>query len=288
MADPSTIDEWLSLAGQHEAAARKLAGARPTAAQGYWHAGMAIECALKAAIMHHERLNTWPSISSRRELYTHDVRDLFRLAGIQVQATDATAPAWHVALQWDRNQGVRSAANASKSGAVHDRVSIRKARGRDMAAPTLEVKYMDAGHEYLRTLRRFGLDPLALFWAYDHVAKQFVLVLVSEFFDVVGPLEISKLLFRAYNASVTPKSIDPFIIRLHSHTQPISMLMLHRTGHGVVGKPGPDVAIAGGTIGGMELKAEWLIASRDYTGKSTVDLVGRWDRIGRTLSKMAA
>lgn len=103
--DPQSPSEWLSLVRQHEAAARALAQTRLAAAQAYFHVGLATECALKAYIMWSERLNSWPDIGSRRELYTHDLRKLVEIAGIELRTTDPTGPSWAVVLQWDRGQG---------------------------------------------------------------------------------------------------------------------------------------------------------------------------------------
>jgi hypothetical protein len=105
MSDPVSVDEWLQLVRQHEEAARHLLQNKKAASQGYWHSGMAVECALKAYIMRKERLNGWPSKAARPELYTHDLIALARIAGITLDPTDPRAPAWHVSLQWNRNQG---------------------------------------------------------------------------------------------------------------------------------------------------------------------------------------
>lgn len=75
---------------------------------------------------------------------------------------------------------------------------------------------MRAGEDYLAALRKLGIEPEALFWAIDHARETPVLMLVSRYFDAVGPLAIQTALFKAYNAAVTPKEIDPFIVRLHS------------------------------------------------------------------------
>lgn len=104
MADPDSIDEWLSLCRQHEISATALSDNKTAALQGYFHAGLAVECALKAYIMWAERLNSWPSRDSRPELYTHDLRALREMAGIIVKPTEPQAPCWHVVLQWDRAQ----------------------------------------------------------------------------------------------------------------------------------------------------------------------------------------
>jgi hypothetical protein len=80
----------------------------------------------------------------------------------------------------------------------------------------IDVTRKKAGADYLTALKRFGLDPEALFWAWDRVDEQLILILVTRFFDVVGPLAVSQILFKAYNAAITPGEIDPFIVRVHS------------------------------------------------------------------------
>lgn len=70
-----------------------------------FHCGMGVECAIKAYIMHVERMNRWPDRGERPDLYVHDIRKLAAIAGISITATAPQAPAWHVMSQWDRNQG---------------------------------------------------------------------------------------------------------------------------------------------------------------------------------------
>lgn len=77
---------------------------RLTRSQVIHHCGLAVECALKAYICARERFNEWPSQSSRRDLYTHDLRKLRTIAGIEIEPADALAASWHVMLQWDRAQ----------------------------------------------------------------------------------------------------------------------------------------------------------------------------------------
>ncbi len=105
MADPQGAEEWMALVRQHEQAARRMVTDKVAAAQGHWHAGIAVECALKAYIMRRERLNGWPSKEARPELYTHNLRTLLSVAGITLSSRDPVGPSWSVVLQWDRNQG---------------------------------------------------------------------------------------------------------------------------------------------------------------------------------------
>jgi hypothetical protein len=103
--DPNSIEGWLQLSRSHEGSAKLLAENKDLAAQGFWHAGMAVECALKAYIFKKERFNDWPSKERRPDLWTHDLRELVKVAGIVLKPSDPTAAAWHVVLQWDRAQG---------------------------------------------------------------------------------------------------------------------------------------------------------------------------------------
>jgi hypothetical protein len=105
VADPNTPEEWLSLADQHQATALAVVGHRLAAGQAMFHAGLAVECALKAYIMRRERLNGWPSRDTRPELYVHDLRKLREMAGIAIGSRDPQTPSWHLFLQWDRSQG---------------------------------------------------------------------------------------------------------------------------------------------------------------------------------------
>jgi hypothetical protein len=88
--NPDTVEDWLTLCKSHEDSAKKLCDDKSLAMQGFFHAGMAVECALKAYIFRKERFNIWPSK---------------QIAGVVPSAGDPTAPGWHVVLQWDRAQG---------------------------------------------------------------------------------------------------------------------------------------------------------------------------------------
>ena len=96
-----------------------------------------------------------------------------------------------------------------------------------MADRTLPASFLSAGQDYLISLRKLGLDPEALLWAIDKTLDEFVLVLVTSHFDFAGPLEVYRLLTKAYNLSATPKDISPFIIRLHSPRQAVGASVLN-------------------------------------------------------------
>jgi hypothetical protein len=75
--------------------------------QAYHHCGLGTACALKAYIMWREGLNGWPDRSIRPELHTDSLKDLVRIAGINLSTLDPIGPSWATVLQWDRGQEPR-------------------------------------------------------------------------------------------------------------------------------------------------------------------------------------
>ncbi|MBB5046002.1 hypothetical protein HNR60_000744 [Rhodopseudomonas rhenobacensis] len=72
------------------------------------NAGFAVECCLKAAIMKKERLNRWPDRETAPDLWTHDLRVLFKRLGIDPLSFDPrspVAPALKMVLDWRREHG---------------------------------------------------------------------------------------------------------------------------------------------------------------------------------------
>jgi len=51
--------------------------------KAFMDAGMAIECALKYAVIRATGMNSWPAQNARRDLYTHDLPELARVAGLE-------------------------------------------------------------------------------------------------------------------------------------------------------------------------------------------------------------
>ena len=162
-----------------------------------------------------------------------------------------------------------------------------------MDTPELDVTRHKAGARYLEALRKLGLEPVALFWAYDAAVKHFVLVLITEFFDLKGPYEISKLLFKAYNAAATPQEIDPFIVRLHSPAQSairsLRMPTHIRPVDQRTGRPtGTAVEIKTSTHGDLTVSPQWTYKFGRVSKKISVDLRRRWSRFERNVTDLAA
>lgn len=78
---------------------------------------------------------------------------------------------------------------------------------------------LKAGREYLIALRKLGFNPDAILWAGVGGAPAdgpMELLIVTTWADNIGPKAIYDLLFEAYDASATPKEIDPFVVSLFS------------------------------------------------------------------------
>lgn len=157
---------------------------------------------------------------------------------------------------------------------------------------SLPTQHVKAGTEYLASLRKLGLDPEGLMWAYDQTVDEFVLVLITAHFDFAGPHEIYRLLTRAYNASATPADITPFIVRLHSPKQAIVPELRKAYGWQVEVKPvhemaqGVDLKITL-TVGDLSFLREWIYVMREQK-MAPADRNRRWNRFRDHVEKLAA
>jgi hypothetical protein len=98
-AGPITADDWEAAARQKLKAAIHLQQIR-SLPEAYEQAGFAVECALKARIMRHERLNQWPSRERRRELYSHGLSFLLRASGLESRIVAETLNASDIGVAW--------------------------------------------------------------------------------------------------------------------------------------------------------------------------------------------
>jgi hypothetical protein len=80
----------------------------------------------------------------------------------------------------------------------------------------LPLGYMKSGQDYLSAIKKLGLHPIFFGWGREISTQQWLLGMVTSIIDAGGPLELNRLLFKAYNAEVTPKEVSPFIIRVYS------------------------------------------------------------------------
>lgn len=132
--DIETAEEWEARARAKLVAAKHLRQVKQME-EAYHMAGVAVECALKALVMRHERLNRWPGRDTRPDLYVHDLSGLLAKAGLenamdqQALAVTTVASAWLVVKDW--TIGSRYAA----------KVKVRLARDMVEAAEEL-IKWM--------------------------------------------------------------------------------------------------------------------------------------------------
>ena len=107
-ADPTAAD-WARAARESMRDAEALGAARSWR-NAYVLAGQAVEHALKGRIMRHLGLNRWPPRRARGELYTHDLGELAKLAGIwetleiTVSRAEPLGNAWMIAKDFAINK----------------------------------------------------------------------------------------------------------------------------------------------------------------------------------------
>ncbi|MFG1265922.1 hypothetical protein [Xanthobacter aminoxidans] len=102
MSGAQSPDEWLELSQHHRQAAAALAGNKALANQELFHIGLSVECALKAYIMHSQRMNSWPTKEERPDLWEHSTKKLALAAALPLTAVPALKPRLLTMFQWYR------------------------------------------------------------------------------------------------------------------------------------------------------------------------------------------
>ena len=64
-----------------------------------------------------------------------------------------------------------------------------------MATNEVTETQMANAREFTKSLSTIGFDMDGVFWAYDKEDERQVLLVVTDFFDVKGPLEIYRQIF---------------------------------------------------------------------------------------------
>jgi len=77
-----SVEEWWRQVENKRRAAATLRDKRRLCRECYHLCGVAVEFALKAAIMKSGRFNRWPSREARPDLHTHNLRILFGMLGV--------------------------------------------------------------------------------------------------------------------------------------------------------------------------------------------------------------
>jgi hypothetical protein len=124
MANERTLFQRLAELRLHEA---KLLSREHQPSGAYYLAGYAIECALKAIIAAQFRANEIPDKALVNRVYTHDLADLVKLAGLESQLDAARRSdseldrRWSVVKNWNE-QGRYSAWTEDQAAAIIDAV----------------------------------------------------------------------------------------------------------------------------------------------------------------------
>lgn len=149
-----------------------------------------------------------------------------------------------------------------------------------------------AGEEFLCALRKLGLNPDALLWAFETNANnRMVLILMTSFFDYAGPLEVSRLLFKAYNASAIPSEINPFIVRLHSPRQAFGRELMRLKPSITDSATGRSVPAGSGTLWAWEEGLSFAfdgVLKFPSRASTTVEQSRRWHRFSQNVDRLAA
>ena len=160
-----------------------------------------------------------------------------------------------------------------------------------MADETLNLdrRKWDAGAEYLAALRKLGLEPEVLAWGFCGPDSRVELVLVSSWVDNVGPKVLYDLLFAAYDASATPKEIDPFIVSVYSSRSVLGHQLSSMIEHAgqdsrLFNGSGTILVLGGGEV--MVPASMVYIARRSH--RSKMEELRRFKRFEREVTALAA
>lgn len=98
-----TADDFVARAEDKRAVAYAMVNDRKHCREAWNAAGTAVEFELKALIIRRRRWNAWPSKDSYPELYTHDLKLLFKESGVDLTAVPPELRGrLKVAFDWDR------------------------------------------------------------------------------------------------------------------------------------------------------------------------------------------
>lgn len=154
---------------------------------------------------------------------------------------------------------------------------------------------LTAGREYLTALRKLGFDPDVMAWAGageadpgHEGAGRFELLLVTTWADNIGPKAVYDLLFEAYDASATPKEIDPFIVTLFSPQTRVAADLLGaiRTARSPRLPPGGQPIMILGMLDYFTT-TDWIIVGREPRSTRFED-ARRFGAFQRNVQKLAA
>lgn len=83
------------------------------------------------------------------------------------------------------------------------------------ARRAIGMSEINAGIDYASKLLEYGLRPHLICWTYPQKRGEAELAIVTPLVELVGPLTIYEVLFKAYDAATLPREIDPFRVTLY-------------------------------------------------------------------------
>lgn len=98
-----TADGLWARAESKASVAEAMVDDRKNCREAWYNAGVAMEFALKSVISRRRGYNRWPEKAGNEAIYTHDLRVLFREAGLNIsQVPKSLRGALQTAFEWDR------------------------------------------------------------------------------------------------------------------------------------------------------------------------------------------
>lgn len=166
-----------------------------------------------------------------------------------------------------------------------------------MADEALPAGYLEAGRDYLAALNGLGLYPEFFGWGQQPATKKWLIVMVTSALEIAGPLALSEILFKAYNANATPKQISPFIVRAFGRSSlPAQRFIdtgnfIPSTGY-IVGQPDNKVKSVAFEVGDLKVFSEtsYRVQNRTLKGKLRTKRQNEfeWERFKERVERLAA
>lgn len=133
-----------------------------------------------------------------------------------------------------------------------------------MAQEATIEKRLAAGKRFVSALQDLGLITPLAFWVREKESDTFILMIVTDFFDLKGPLELNRLMFSAYNAEALPQDIDPFHVQFCSPHQILGRRLVEIASIRVVASNSQteDLDVGVLSFDGFETKYGWFIHNK--------------------------
>lgn len=98
-----TTDRLWARAESKAAVAERMVDDRRNCREAWYNAGVAMEFGLKSVISKRRGFNRWPDKAGNERIYTHDLRGLFREAGLTLDhVPKSLRGALQTAFEWNR------------------------------------------------------------------------------------------------------------------------------------------------------------------------------------------